>query len=200
MCEMRQKFGVILAMACLLSFSNNAKAQEQIFSVGPNVAFPLGTFNEFSSMGIGANFRYEYGFTENIAIGTGVELLLFFRGSYDVGEQTVRGPSSLLVPLKAYFRYYPIEQGVGPFVALNIGAYPILMVYGDSDGFPEDADANLNFGWGPELGAFVVERIGISLSYEMMYNDTKYRDTYFGEAYTTKETLQFITLKSFFCF
>lgn len=181
-------------LLCALWISQNVKAQENLVSVGPIFSLPIGNFDDFANFGLGGFARFEFGFTKNMAAGFKVELNYFKATGAESLSKTYNEKFYLFVPVMGFFKYYFIEQSIGPYVALNTGLCPMIM-YGTDDVFNAiDPGFDVRVVFGPEIGANVIENVGVALTCDMLFyglfNSTQ---NFYGR-------LTYINLRSFVSF
>src|SRR4051812_13349024 len=103
---------VLLAGALVLSIvTNTAKAGDNSrFSVGGELALPMGTFGDQSSIGFGGSLRYEMPMGDNLALMLTAGYLTFGSKAIDLGPFGKFDYTISMIPIQAGAKYYFTEQ------------------------------------------------------------------------------------------
>ena len=151
------KLKTILAVAfALVTLSATSSLAQGRFSVGPELAFPMGDWSDLAGIGIGGSVAYESAINENLN-WTGTVGYLSFSDKEDVGlKQSV-------IQIQGGVKYY-FEESFSGFYAgadlgFNIGKAKI-----------EDADydeSETKFGFAPKVG-YHLANIDISARYQII--------------------------------
>ena len=85
----------------------NAQAGKSLhFSIGPELGFTTGDFNNTHSFGIGLNLTGEYMFDKSIS-GTIASGFLAYSGKkVTINNTTYKYPATTIIPIRAGIRYY----------------------------------------------------------------------------------------------
>ena len=81
----------------LVSTTLVTNAQNGRFSVGAELALPMGDFGDAASTGFGGSVRYEYPVNDNIGLTGTVGYLIFSGKTVEIGRASCRERVSVLV-------------------------------------------------------------------------------------------------------
>ena len=114
---MKKTFLSIALVLGLISATTIANAQNGRFSVGAEIALPMGDFADATSLGFGGSVRYEYPIGDNLGLcGTAGYLMFSGRSGngVDLGDWT-------MIPVQAGLKYYftDNQDGCHTFVLLE---------------------------------------------------------------------------------
>lgn len=129
------------------------------FSIGVDLALPMGTMADFQGMGFGASGRYDGAINDNLSWSAGVGYISFSGKDYDYGFGTVSGSSFAMIPIQGGVKYYFTESNAGFYGAADIGIW--LAASSGSSGS--------EFGFSPGVG-YRVSSFDIAMKYNAVGN------------------------------
>ncbi len=179
---MKKIFSILFVVVFAFSFAN---AQSKMsLGVGGNLALPMGSFGDVSSMGFGGGAKFEYAFSDNIVSTVSVQYLMF--GAKDDRTGVSWSIIPVIVGAKYYFGssfYTMAESGMNFWTSkvkipeVRIGGMVIIPEQEESI---SDSDFGFAFGAGYEL-ALGNNALDLSVKYQNYAKETNAIN--FGVAY-----------------
>ncbi|HEX2617713.1 MAG TPA: outer membrane beta-barrel protein [Flavobacteriales bacterium] len=155
------KARMILAVAAIVG-SGMAMAQENRFSLGAELALPMGDFGDAVGTGFGVTLGYEIPVGDNLGVMAQAGWMTFSGKDIDLGPfGTIEGPSFTAIPIQVGAKYYFTDNQEGFYAGLLTGVHLFT---------PEEGDGTTDFGVAPLLGYIIGENIDISLRYQMLFH------------------------------
>jgi hypothetical protein len=158
----RSKLIVALVLG-LLAFSTTSNAQNGRFSVGAELAIPMGDFADATSMGFGGSLRYEFPVGDNLGL-TATAGYLAFSGKDDLGNWS-------MIPVQVGAKYYFTDNQDGFYGHLMLGIHstsyktPEITFMGITVG--GETVSSTDFSYAPEVG-YHLANVDIGLRYQMI--------------------------------
>lgn len=154
-----------LAIGCFTFFATRAQAQENIFSVGVEVAIPMGDFSDLTNFGIGGALQYELGITGNIALNVGAGAIFY--------TTDVDGFSFFHVPIQVGARYYLQQQQEGFYIGAKLGTHVAVakmdeVSVGGVTVMEASTDSDATFSFAPEIGYYLTKNISLGARYQII--------------------------------
>lgn len=154
----------LVVMLALIAGSVSFAAAQGRFSVGPEVAIPMGDFGDAVGLGIGASVRYEAPINENLSWMGTVGFISFAKKSIDTGFGDV-DLSASIIPIQAGIKYYFTESFNGFYAGAEAGLN-LLKAKTSFDG-ESDSESETKFGFAPQIG-YHISMIDISARYQVI--------------------------------
>jgi len=111
----------LLVLAFSFFAATGAFAQ---FSIGLDLAMPMGTWSDFAGIGFGASARYDGAINDNLSWSGSLGYLSFSGKDYTIpGFGTIPGTSVGMVPIQAGVKYYFTESNAGFYGAADLGMW-----------------------------------------------------------------------------
>jgi hypothetical protein len=130
------------------------------FSIGVDLALPMGTMADFQGFGFGASGRYDGAINDNLSWTAGVGYISFSGKDVSVpGFGTISGTSFAMIPIQGGVKYYFTESNAGFYGAADIGIW--LAASSGSSGS--------EFGFSPGVG-YRLEKFDIAAKYNAVGN------------------------------
>lgn len=145
-------------MLALIAASVSFASAQGRFSVGPEIALPMGDFGDVSGLGIGGTVRYEAPINDNLSwMGTA--------GYIGFAEKDDLGVKVSIIPIQAGLKYYFTESFSGFYAGAELGAN---IVKAKVDFLGESfSDSETKFGFAPQIG-YHLSVIDISARYQII--------------------------------
>lgn len=163
------------AAACLALTAGTTMAQNGRFSVGAELALPMGDFGDGYGIGFGGSLRYEHPIGDMMGLGLTAGYLTFSGKSIDDGfGGTYDNPSFSMIPVQAFFKYYFGEQQNGFYAMANLGVHnsrvksPEIEILGVTYGGETASSTDLSYA--PELG-YHLANLDLGLRYQIVSGD-----------------------------
>ncbi len=189
-------------MLMLLGFgiiTQNAKAQSGRFSVGLEVAQPMGTMGDAAGFGIGGSLRYELPVGDNLGIMLTAGYLSF--GGKDIDfvvpgliDTTIEGPSTSVIPIQLGAKYYFNEAQDGFYAQLEVGVH--MFSYGKIEGDTTDSESKTYLSFAPGVG-YHLANLDFGLKYQLINGIEGFDETTFEE---TTEMYSYLGLRIAYVF
>jgi len=156
---------VLILMVLGLAFSTSTFAQNGRFSLGAELALPMGDFADFSSIGFGGSLRYEYPVSDNIGL-TGTVGYLIFGGK---AEGDFDGIDYSMIPIQIGGKYYFTENQNGMYFGVEVGVHSLKAEYTEDFGGSEISvsTTSTELSYAPALG-YHLANVDIGLRYQMI--------------------------------
>ncbi|HYG17486.1 MAG TPA: outer membrane beta-barrel protein [Ohtaekwangia sp.] len=149
---------ILLVAFALVTLSATSSLAQGRFSVGPELALPMGDFGDVSGVGFGASVRYEGAINENLNWMGTVGFLTF-------SEKDDFGVKISQIPIQAGIKYYFTESYSGFYAGAELGFHIVkakVDVFGESMSTSET-----EFGFAPQVG-YHLANIDIALRYQIV--------------------------------
>jgi hypothetical protein len=148
----------LVVMVALIAASVSFASAQGRFSVGAELALPMGDFGDVSGLGIGGTVRYESAINDNLN-WTGTAGYISFAEKDDYNLKIS------MIPIQAGLKYYFTESFNGFYGGAQLG---VSIVKAKSDFFGESVSASdTEFGFAPEIG-YHLSVIDISARYQIV--------------------------------
>lgn len=151
------------AAACLALTAGTTMAQNGRFSVGAELALPMGDFGDAAGIGFGGSLAYEHPIGDMMGLGLRAGYLTF--GGKD------DGPTSSMIPAQAFFKYYFGEQQNGLYAMANLGIHNFKVTASYTDPFTgttvSASASTTELSYAPELG-YHMANLDLGLRYQMI--------------------------------
>lgn len=148
----------------VLTLTAVASAQHGRFSLGAELAMPMGDFGDAASIGFGGTLGYEHPIGEAMGIGLRAGYLTF-SGKDD-------GPNWSMIPAQAFFKYYfGGESQMGFYAMANLGIHNLrfktedIVIFGVTIEGETFSETNLSYA--PEIG-YHMEHLDLGLRYQLI--------------------------------
>ena len=117
------KLSLILGAACLIMVATASTSFGQgRFSIGGNLALPMGDFSNFYSVGFGVSGAYEGNISDKLNWTATIGFLSFSGKTVDLGQgSTFSVPSGTMIPILGGVKYYVNEMFNGFYVSGQLG-------------------------------------------------------------------------------
>src|SRR5690606_21924762 len=140
--------------------SSVAVAQDGRFSIGAELALPMGDFGDASSIGFGGSVRYEHPVGDNIGLTGTVGYLIFGGKETSEGGVTFDGPDYSMIPIQVGGKYYFTEQQLGFYAGLELGVHSTtakipsssITIGGVTIETPEVSTSSTDLSYAPQIG------------------------------------------------
>ena len=163
---------IMAAAACLVLTAGTTKAQNGRFSVGAELALPMGDFGDGYGIGFGGTVRYEHPIGDMMGIGLTAGYMTFSGKSVDDGlGGSVDNPNFNMIPAQAFFKYYFQEQQNGFYGMINLGIHhssiktPEFEILGVTYGGETVSSTDLSYA--PEIG-YHLANLDLGLRYQII--------------------------------
>jgi hypothetical protein len=168
---MKKKFLSIAIMAVMAIGTSSVFAQDARFSVGAELALPMGDFGDAVGTGFGGSLRYESPIGDNLGFTITAGYLSFSGKDFDFGGTTVTGESTYMIPIQAGLKYYFTDQQDGFYGQAELGVhmYKATEVTIDltTGSYSSEDKMKAAFSYAPELG-YHLANVDIGLRYQMV--------------------------------
>lgn len=154
-------------------FSTAAIAQENRFSIGAELALPMGDFADVAGIGFGGSLRYEMPLGENLGVMATAGYLTF-------GKEEIFGFSYQysMIPIQLGLKYYFMDAQDGFYGALQTGVHlfstkfetPEMDFFGIIIPASSETVSSTEFGVAPGIG-YHLENIDIGLRYQLLFTE-----------------------------
>ncbi len=141
-----------------LAFVSMSAMAQGRFSLGANLAAPVGDFGDAAGIGFGLSGRYEAGINENLT-WNGTLGFLSFSDSEDLGF------NYSMIPITGGLKYYFTENFNGFYAGADLGIY-IVRAKGEFLGVDVD-ESDSEFGFAPGAG-YHINNIDIQASFNLV--------------------------------
>ena len=161
---------IMAAAACLALTAGTTMAQNGRFSLGAELAMPMGDFADVSGIGFGGTLRYEHPIGDAMGLGLTAGWMTF--GGKD------EGPSMSMIPIQAFLKYYFGEQQNGFYGMVDLGVHMssftsddvtwINPVTGQEEVLYEgETVSNTDLSYAPEIG-YHMANLDLGLRYQII--------------------------------
>src|SRR5688572_28061703 len=111
---------LLLSIVAVVAISSASFAQGR-FSVGPELALPMGDFGDAVGLGIGASVRYEGAINDNLSWMGTVGFVSFTKKTVDIPFFGEIENSATNIPINAGVKYYFTESFNGFYAGAELG-------------------------------------------------------------------------------
>lgn len=162
-----------------LAIAGGLMAQDPRFSLGAELALPMGDFGDASNMGFGGSLGYEMPQGDNLGLIAQAGFLAFSGKDVESFGITVKGANSTMIPIQVGAKYYFTDNQEGLYVNALIGVHMVTTTipessytfFGVTVTTPEQSVSDTNLSYAPGLGYIVGENIDLNVRYQMVSGD-----------------------------
>jgi hypothetical protein len=154
---------VLLSIVAVVAISAASFGQGR-FSIGPEIALPMGDWSDAIGLGIGGSLRYEGTINDNLN-------WLVTAGYLSFAEKDNSGLKFSAIPVQAGLKYYFTESFNGFYGGVDLGIHA-LKAKADIDGFGSISASETKFGIAPSIG-YHLASVDISAKYQII-SDANY--------------------------
>ena len=198
-----KKFGyVLLAGAFALSLVTfNAKAGDNSrFSVGAELALPMGSFGDQSGTGFGGSLRYEMPVGDNLGLMLTAGYLTFGGKTIDLGGFGKFEYTNSAIPIQLGAKYYFTEQQNGFYGQVELGVHMLSTkasfdFLGISTSTTETSTA---FSYAPGIG-YHLDNLDFGLKYQL-FSETVTSTDLFGNSVSATSSASYLGLRVAYVF
>jgi hypothetical protein len=148
----------LVVMLALIAASASFASAQGRFSLGAELALPMGDFGDFSGIGFGGTVRYEAPINDNLN-WTGTA------GYIGFGEKDDSGLKISIIPIQGGLKYYFTESFNGFYGGADLG---VNIVKAKFDFAGESySDSETKFGFAPQIG-YHLSALDISARYQII--------------------------------
>lgn len=155
----------LVVMLALIAASVSFASAQGRFSVGPEVAIPMGDFGDAVGVGIGGSLRYEAPINDNLSWTGTVGFISFSKKSFDDGFGDEYDYSASIIPIQAGIKYYFTESFNGFYVGAEAGLNLVKVKVSYLDASATESDTK--FGFAPQIG-YHIASIDIAARYQVI--------------------------------
>jgi hypothetical protein len=152
---------LLLSIVAVIALSSASFAQGR-FSIGPELALPMGDFGDGAGIGFGGTLRYEGTINDNLNwMGTA--------GYLTFGEKDNSGLKVSMIPVQAGVKYYFTESFSGFYGGAELGVHLVKSkIETEIFGVPYSASvSSTEFSFAPSLG-YHLGAVDIALRYQIV--------------------------------
>ena len=164
-----KKFTLALAA---IAVAGSLMAQESRFSLGAELAFPMGDFGDAAGIGIGGTLGFELPVGDHLGLMAQAGYISFSGKDYSIMGITVKSDATGIIPIQVGAKYYFTENQDGVYLGVLAGVHmttykvPEYNSVGAQTG--TKTESNADFSLAPLLGV-VAENFDISVRYQLMF-------------------------------
>ncbi len=160
---------------CLFAFmafsTKNSNAQDPRFSLGLELALPMGDYGDAVSTGFGGSFRYEGPIADKLALTGTLGYIIFPGKDIDINIPgspivTIEGKSTYFVPIQLGLKYYFMEQQEGFYVHLMAGSH-LYEAFSYNSTFERVTESKAALSYAPEIG-YHLANVDLGLRYQLV--------------------------------
>lgn len=163
---------ITLALAAF-ALAGSLAAQENRFSLGVELAVPVGDLGKGYSFGIGGTAGLELPFGDHIGVLVQAGYISFIGKDITAFGVTVKNDAQGMIPIQAGLKYYFTDNQEGFYAGVLTGVHMTTMKVTDYDAFGTPSGTktktNTNFSLAPLVGFMIGENIDIALRYQMVF-------------------------------
>ena len=165
-----KKFTLALAA---IAVAGSLMAQESRFSLGVELAFPMGDFGDASGIGVGGTLGFEFPVGEKLGLIAQAGYISFAAKEYTFMGLTVKGDATGIIPIQVGAKFYFGDNQDGLYLGALAGVHmttykvPEYNSVGAQTG--TKTESNADFSLAPLLGIVVAENFDISVRYQLMF-------------------------------
>ncbi len=165
-----KKFTLALAA---IAVAGSLMAQESRFSLGAELAFPMGDFGDAAGIGIGGTLGFELPVGDHLGLMAQAGYISFSGKDYSIMGITVKSDATGIIPIQVGAKYYFTENQDGVYLGVLAGVHmttykvPEYNSVGAQTG--TKTESNADFSLAPLLGIVVAENFDISVRYQLMF-------------------------------
>ncbi|MBZ0205530.1 MAG: outer membrane beta-barrel protein [Flavobacteriales bacterium] len=161
-----------------LAIAGSMMAQENRFSLGAELGFPMGDFGDGVGIGIGGTLGFELPVGDNLGLMAQAGYMSFAGKDVSVTVLGVTATSKTdatgIIPIQVGAKYYVTDNQEGFYAGLLTGVHMTSvkvpeynLTTGASTG--TKTETNSNFSLAPLVGYIIGENIDIALRYQMIF-------------------------------
>lgn len=140
---------ILLTVAAIACISVASLAQGR-FSIGADLALPLGDFADAVGFGIGGTARYEAPINDNISWMATAGFISFMKKEQDLGSFGTVDVSSTAIPIQGGIKYYFTESFNGFYAAGELGVHMVSVKV--EGGGESESESETEFSFAPGVG------------------------------------------------
>lgn len=195
-----------LMSALALTIATGTMAQENRFSGGLELAFPMGDFGDASGIGFGVTLGYEIPVADKVGVMAQLGYINFSGKDVDVMGVTVEGNSMGSIPIQVGLKYYFTDNQEGFYAGLLTGVHmnmvkvPDIEVVNGTVTVGEKTETNTVFGVAPLIGMLVTENVDIALRYQLLFDSYEVVNPVTGASVKESVTNSYLGLRIAYMF
>ncbi|MEO7082065.1 MAG: outer membrane beta-barrel protein [Flavobacteriales bacterium] len=149
-------------------------AQSSRFSLGAELAFPMGDFGKGVGVGIGGTLGFELPVGDNLGLMAQAGYISFSGKDYSVMGVTIKSDATGIIPIQVGAKYYFTDNQDGLYLGVLTGVHmttykvPEYNSTGTQTG--TKTESNSDFSLAPLLGIVLAENFDLSLRYQLMFS------------------------------
>lgn len=175
-------------------------AQENRFSLGVELALPMGDFGDAHGFGIGGTAGFELPVGDHLGLMAQVGYISFTGKDIDMGlGGTVKGDASGSIPIQVGAKFYFTDNQEGFYAGLLTGIHMSTTEVSDLSGGTK-TETNSNFSLAPLVGIIVGENIDIALRYQLIFAKSETVNTVTFATESTTETNGYLGVRAAYMF
>lgn len=160
-----------------LAIAGGLMAQDPRFSLGAELALPMGTFGDASNLGFGGSLAYEMPMGDNLGVLGQAGFLSFSGKDQDLGFGiTIKGYSQTMIPIQVGAKYYFTDNQEGAYLGALVGVHMTSFtipgyttsIGGFTYSTPDQSFSDTNFSFAPMVGYIVGENIDLAVRYQIV--------------------------------
>jgi hypothetical protein len=163
-------FAAALCMTAL-HYSSNAQGR---FSIGAELALPMGNFSDAAGIGFGASAGYELSVSDNIGVTGNAGYLMFGKKTFNTGFAETEFKYSM-IPIQIGGKYYFGETMEGIYLGAQVGVHmlslkvetPSVTIGGVTIPGSSSSDSETKISYAPQVG-YHLANIDIGVRYQMV--------------------------------
>ncbi|MBK8581031.1 MAG: hypothetical protein LKM36_08535 [Flavobacteriales bacterium] len=152
-------------------------AQENRFSLGAEVAFPMGDFGDAAGIGLGGTLGFELPVSDNLGLIAQAGYMSFAGKEFTVSvggfSATTKTDATGIIPIQVGAKYYFTDNQEGFYAGLLTGVHmtSVKVPEYDAAGMQSGTknETNSNFSLAPLVGFIIGENIDIAVRYQMIF-------------------------------
>ena len=152
------KLGAVIAFVFALT---PAFAEDNRFSLGAELALPMGSFGDAAGIGFGVSGRIEHPLGDNVGLCLTVGWLTF-------GEKDNSGVTETMIPIQAGIKYYFTENQNGLYGMVDLGVHSLTSKVDFLGTTISSSVSKLSYA--PEIG-YHLANIDLGLRYQLIATD-----------------------------
>ncbi len=171
---MKKTITTIFAVAALLVATNYTSNAQGRFSVGAELAHPMGDIADAAGMGFGASLGYELSVSDNLGLTGNAGYLMFGGKTYSNGFVDIESKSSM-IPIQIGGKYYFGETMEGLYLGAQLGVHmisskveiPSYTFMGITVPGSSETESSTKLSYAPQVG-YHLANIDLGLRYQMV--------------------------------
>ena len=163
---------ITLALATF-ALAGGLVAQENRFSLGVELAVPVGDLGKAYSFGIGGTAGLELPFGDHIGVLVQAGYSSFMGKDITAYGVTVKNDARGMIPIQGGLKYYFSDNQEGFYAGLLAGVHmsTVKVAYYDPStlSLQSKTETNTNFSLAPLVGFIIGENLDIALRYQLIF-------------------------------